>query len=165
MASKDNELAQRINAYTENEYQRYISWYAQNSKIAKNNLVAACVVVLVCTLFIAFFPGPMDEMSFLQYSFDPTNAIKFGLFASIILAIYSMYTTFKQMNRCLAIKAKLQSEYEQFDKRDKDNAGPHDAAAFKAFKSGVDGIMAASNPDVVIAVERDNAKKEKSPQA
>ena len=164
MTSKDNELDQRINQYTENEYQRYVAWYSQNSNLAKNNLIAAFVVIIICTLFITFFPSSMDQMSFLQYSFDPTNAIKLGLLASIILAIVSMYTTFKQMKRCLAIKAQLQSAFDQFQKRDEDNAGPKDEAAFNAFQVSVDGIMAASNPEVVIAVERDNAQKEKSPQ-
>ena len=163
MTPKDNKLDQRINAYIENEYQRYVNWYSQNSKLAKNNLIVAFVVVIICALSIAFFPSSMDQMSFLQYSFDPTNAIKFGLLASIILAIVSMYTTFKQMKRCLGIKAQLQSEFDQFQNRDKDNAGPSDEAAFNVFKMSVDGIMAASNPEVVIAVERDNAQKSKSP--
>ena len=162
MTSKDNELNQRINSYIENEYQRYIAWYTQNSKLAKNNLVVAFVVVIICTLSIAFFPSSMDQMSFLQYRFDPTNAIKLGLLASIILSIVSMYTTFKRMNFCLAIKAQLQSEFSLFHERDKDDAGASDEAAFNAFKSNVDGIMAASNPEVVIAVERDNLQKEKS---
>ncbi len=163
MRSNDNELNQRINAYMENKYQRYVTWYGQNANLAKNNLIAAFVVVMICVLSIVFFPSSVDQMSFFQYKFDPTNAIKLGLFASIVLAIVSMFTTFKRRSRCLAINAQLQSELFQFQERDKDDAGVRDEAAFDAFKSHVDAIMAASNPEVVAAVELDNDQKEKSP--
>lgn len=157
MTSKDKKLDQQINAYVENEYMRYVAWYTENSKLAKNNAIAALVVVLICVLCFVFFPSSMDEMSFFQNKFDPTNAIKIGLLASIILAVYSLYTIFKRWKFCLAIEAQLQSEFSLFGERDE--------AAFKAFKANVDGIMAASNPEVVIAVEQDNLQKGKSSQA
>ncbi|NQV98402.1 MAG: hypothetical protein HQ483_01795 [Rhodospirillales bacterium] len=165
MTSRDKKLKQKINTYREKQYQRYLSWYAQNAKLAQNNLIAAFVVVVICTLALVLFPGPMDQMSFLQYSFDPTNAIRLGLAASILLALYSMFTSFRQRTRCLAIKSQLLAAFSQFHEGDKDDAGAVNEAAFHAFTARVDAIMAAANPEVVIAVELDNQKNDKSSQA
>lgn len=162
MASEDNELKQRISTYVESQYQRYVTWYGQNAKLAKNNLIAAFGVVLICALAFVFFPSPMDQMSFLQYEFDPTNAIKLGLVASIALAVFSMQTSFKKMKSCLTTKAQLETEFSVYQEVETDEAGAVGEAAFEAFKSKVDGIMAASNPELVIAVERDNLQKQKS---
>jgi len=154
MAPKDSELDEQINTYLEKEYQRYVAWYSQNAKIAKNNLIGALVVVLICTICLVFFPNTMDQMSFLQFQFDPTNAIKLGLVASIVLAIVSMRTTLKRMNSCLTLQAQLEAEHSLFTERNE--------TAFNAFKSNIDRIMAAVNPEVVTAVERDNLDKEEA---
>ncbi len=162
MTSKDNKRGQRVEAYLETEFQRYVNWYVQNAKISKNNLIAALVVVVVCALLLVFFPGPMDEMSFLQYRFDPTLAIKLGLLASILLALHSMYASFKRLRHCLATGARLQTALSQFEGRDPGDADAKNDVAFQAFKSNVDAIMAVANPELVVAVARDNAQKKKS---
>lgn len=156
MLASDTEFTTRLNSYTETQFQRYLNWYGQNAKQAKNNLTAGLAVIVISALFLVFFPGPMDDMSFLQYTFDPTKAIKLGLLSSILFSGVSIYTSSKQMKRCLSTEALLRSEYAEFNARTFDNAGPNDEAAFRAFISGVDGIMAAQNPEVVIAVARDN---------
>ena len=69
----------------------------------------------------------------------------------------------KQMKCYLSTEALLRSEYAEFNARTSDNAGPNDEAAFRAFVSGVDGIMAAQNPEVVIAVARDNDQTRNQP--
>ena len=165
MTSENTELDQQIGAYLEQQYQRYLNWYGENAKLAKNNLIAASVVVVACALLLVFFPGPMDEMSFFQHTFDPTNAVKIGLLASVLLALYSMFTSFRQRKRCLDLTVQLQTEFSVFQDRDTTDAGPDDEAAFETFKSSVDAIMAAANPEVVIAVERDNAQKAEASKA
>ena len=133
MSASDNEFNTRLSMYTETQFQRYLNWYGQNAKQAKNNLIAGLAVVVICALFLVFFPGPMDDMSFLQYTFDPTNAIKLGLVASILFSCVSMYTSSKHMKHCLSTEALLRSEYAQFGARTSDDAGPNDEAAFRAF--------------------------------
>lgn len=165
MSAPDTEFTTRLNSYTESQFQRYLNWYGQNAKQAKNNLIAGLVVMVISSLFLVFFPGPMDDMSFLQYTFDPTKAIKLGLLLSILLSGVSIYTSSKQMKCYLSTEALLRSEYAKFNARSSDNAGPNDEAAFRSFVSGVDEIMAAQNPEVVIAVARDNDQTRNQPDA
>lgn len=159
MTTEDNDLNQQINAYMEKQFERYVNWYTENAKLAKNSLIAALIVIVICGLCLVFFPGPMDQMSFFQYRFDPTTAIQLGLIASIILSIYSMHTSFKRLRLCLAINAQLQSELSLFNEGDSAGAGDVDETAFNAFKSNVDRIMAENNPEVVAAVELDNRQR------
>ncbi|MEZ7846645.1 MAG: hypothetical protein QMB27_11700, partial [Rhodospirillales bacterium] len=64
MSAPDTEFTTRLNSYTKTQFQRYLNWYGQNAKQAKNNLIAGLVVMVISSLFLVFFPGPMDDMSF-----------------------------------------------------------------------------------------------------
>jgi len=165
MSILDDQYNSRLNDYITTRFERYINWYVENIKISKSNLFAALVVISICTLCLLFIPNSMDQMTFLQYSFDPTAAIQLGLLASIALAFISTFTTYKKMNFFLTAKALLQSEHALFSARDTDNSGPNDEAAFAAFVYAVDSIMAATNPEVVLTVLDDNSLKEKTQEA
>ena len=155
----DDQYNFRLNDYIINRFEPYINWYIENIKISKNNFLAALVVIAVCSLCFTFISKNMAQMTFFQYSFDPTIAIKLGLLASIVLAFLSMFTTYKRIKKCSTAKASLESEHALFSARVTDNSGPNDKSAFDAFVYAVDGIMAATNPEVVIAVSQANALK------
>ena len=155
----DDQYNFRLNDYIINRFEPYINWYIENIKISKNNFLAALVVIAVCSLCFTFISKNMAQMSFFQYSFDPTIAIKLGLLASIVLALLSMFTTYKKIKKCSIAKASLESEHALFSARVTDNSGPNDTAAFDIFVYAVEGIMAATNPEVVIAVSQANAIK------
>ena len=165
MSILDDQFNCRLNDYITTYFEQYIFWYIENTKISKNNMLAALVVIVICVLFFLFIPKSIDQMSFFQYSFDPTFAIKLGLLASILLASVSIFTSYKKMKSCLIGNKILLYEHTLFNERDKDNSGPNDEAAFSEFVSAVDGIMAATNPEVVIAVSQDNALKIKAQES
>jgi hypothetical protein len=155
----DDQYNFRLNDYLINRFEPYINWYIEDIKISKNNFWVALVVIAVCSLCFNFISKNMAQMSFFQYSFDPTIPIKLGLSASIMLAFLSIFTTYKKIKKCSTAKASLESEHALFSARVTDNSGPNDKAAFDTFIYAVDGIMAATNPEVVIAVSQANALK------
>ncbi len=162
MTSNDTATNDPIEIYLSENYQRYSAWYEQQAAIAKNNMIAGAVVVAVCCLCLVFFPESMDQMRFFQYHFDPTNAIKIGLLAAIVLAFVSMYPSVKQMRRSMALHAQLQSEFTAFQNRRHGKNKTDLKTEFDDFKQSVEAIMAASNPDVVRAIELDNSTKRES---
>ena len=101
----------------------------------------------------------MEDTSFLQIRFNPTNAVKLGLAAAILFALYSMYTSLRQKLRCSGMQAHLQAEFDEFDSHRKDTGGDDEEADFNDFRERIDALMAASNPGLVTAIERDNAGK------
>ena len=164
MSNLDDQYSFRLNDYITNQLDQYLNWYTENAKISKINLLAALVVISICALSLLLTPNTLDQMSFFKYSFNPTFAIKLGLLASIVLAFLSMFTSYKKMKSCLVSKALLQSEYALFSKYYSENPEPNNEAAFSAFVSAVDGIMAATNPELVISVLQDNTLKAKARQ-
>jgi hypothetical protein len=157
----DDQYNSRLNNYITTRFDRYINWYIENTKISRINLFAALVVIVICTLCLLFIPNSVDQMSFLKYSFDPTLAIKLGLLTSIGLAFFSMFTSYKKMKCFLTEKALLQSEYALFRERDVDISELNHEAEFVRFVNAVDCIMAATKPEIAIAVSQDNALKAK----
>lgn len=155
MAAKDKKRDNRIEFFIEKEYGRYVAWYEGNAKNAKNSLIAALVVVVICALCLVFFPDEIDPMSFFQYTFDPTLAIKIGLGLSIGLAVMSMASSFMQRRRGLAQIAKLQQAFSRYDEEKSD-------ASFETFSSHVEEIMQAANPEMVRAVKHHNETQKES---
>ena len=45
MSAPDIEFTIRLNFYTETQFQRYLNWYGQNAKQAKNNLIVGLAVI------------------------------------------------------------------------------------------------------------------------
>ena len=154
----DGQYNSRLNDYITTRFEQYMNWYVESIKIARNNLLAALVVIVTCALCLSFIPSSIDQMSFFQYSFDPTLAIQLGLFISALLALFSMFTSYKMMKNCLAGKVLLQSEYALFFARE-DDSGLNDEAAFAAFVDAVDGIITATNTEAVIDISQGNVIK------
>ena len=142
-----------------------MNWYIEGIKISKNNLIAALFVIIICALCFLFMPSPIDQMSFFQYSFDPSFAVQLGLFTTAILAFFSMFTSYKKMKSYLKGKVLLQSEHALFRARDTDGLVLNDEASLAAFIFAVDGIMTATNPEVVIAISQDNVIKIEADEA
>ena len=69
------------------------------------------------------------------------------------------------MKNCLTGKVLLQSKHALFSARDTDGSGTNDEAAFSEFVYAVDGIMTATNPEVVIFISHDNALKAEAREA
>ena len=162
MFSSGDQCSSRLNDYITTRFELYINWYVENIRISKINLFAALVVIVICSSCFLFIPKPMDQMTFFQYSFDPTIAVQLGLLSSIVLALVSTVTTCKKLKICLTAKALLQSEYDLFSAREEDNSVLNDDAAFETFVNAVEAIMAATNPEVVIAVLEDSPLNEKA---
>ena len=165
MSSLGDQCSSRLNDYKTTRFEPYINWYVENIRISKNNLFAALVVIGICASCFLFIPSPMDQMTFFQYSFDPTIAVQLGLFSSIALALVSTVTTCKKIKSCLTAKALLQTEHAIFNARKKNDSGPNDDAAFETFVNAVESIIAATNPEVVIAVLENNPLNEEAEES
>ena len=168
MVLSDNEYSFRLNNYMKTKFERYLNWYVENIKISKNNLSAALFVIVVCALCLLFFPNSIEGMIFFQYSFDPTFAIQSGFYISIILALFSIFTSYRKIKSYLTIKVLLQSQYALFSARSTDISCSNHEEEFIEFVHAVDSILTANNHGDIISISQHNilnAEAQKTPKS